>query len=1462
MRCVVPNSLTVIVNEDIDIPITCDDGYLAEKVQPELPKGLKLGKNNIFGKLMVELPSTEYIVKLTNGKEVKITLKSNEISKEQNRELASLKATYTNLIGASQTWYIFQNANNGPESDWNKESFNPAYYPFIWRTYRLATMPEPVGEITTYFRTSFDLTKSFDDIGRFVITISYSHACFIYVNGNLVFTPIDETYAGNYLAMTTTAVSSTNKEIHLPIESFKYGENIIGIEMHTKNDGFMDTRSLSFTLRAENYETDVLPETIFTTVDINGMDIYMEKNPRGIDLANLQRGVDNNFDTKYGTSGNTDSMESLYPNNFTYHFTNGARFVNRMMLASTHANYNFPKTVELYATKRFVGNRGDDSDWIQIVHYSKEENDYAQYTSYTYAPEGSFTTYAAFEAYRIRIVEPFYYYENYGHYMEFMEMRAMYARPDMCFREDLLPTYEGGVSYGSCPDGQGGYTEYSCSESSFSDPVQVCEDAEVTELFYTNNNNTLTFKLGVEKMYVPEHDGIVSDYSMNCPTASSYGFVINSVGIIYGKPTISFNETCEVSYTPYNEEPVQIEVTFEIENTYCDGPAPFPTTVAGQSVTMNCEEISQDYESTGVYTCVADEVPYWEATERCKYKRPTVMFEETSITIVRESQISIYPILVNNYTQLTLSGMSGLSVDQTTGHITGTAPSNLGTYNLFLTAANPDGQNQASCRVVVVNAYTSSLQYPSTITFVTGMYVESEPPQIDAESSIGSCTVNPALPAGLSINCNTGVIFGAAEDVDSDSTTTHTVTITEVSVSSNQFSIEVLKRSCQGDSEFETAYPGGISNKPCTEITATPYGNITKECIFNSETKEASWGNEVDSGCHVAYPTTFSVPSNTFTAVTDSARSFFLNPTPYMYSLYSVTLDPPATGVFVSYASILFYRGSSYIANCTISLTGDETLTQEVEFKVYPPTCTEDGFGTVGGGEVATKPCDLPEYGTISATCSTSQVPYAYVKVRNCHEAYPTSVVYTFPQLYVSFPISTVTPTIENRLDTMTFEWKDDIYPAGLRLDSRTGVISGTPTESTEESPNFIIIVHGDVDKEVEVNINVILLKCEATEIFPETEAGKTGMASCQEGYEGYQSAECTVRTVSGSYVASFGSISNQCTAAPPSFTYTEPTEAFIVNQDRVSLRPTYNENVYRSLVWSSSNLPAGLSIDSNTGEISGIPTAVPENSRVTIFITAQQDELTSSPYGLTLYISTDRLCKAVDGRPISTVGVVMDSPCTGGKVGNQRYECLSGGEWSELIVANCTNPNIKSGDNGTVQWDFTINDFSIDDITLNDIDGFRQGFARMLEIEISRVQVAIIKFTEETSRLLQEIDSVNIGVYVDTDNLVTAAYVSEILPRFRTNTQFRTTFVSVAGSNSKISSSLSTLDITVGQTIFPEVVKEDDGLSTTWIIVISVVGGVAVLLLLILICCCVCYCKANKQASHEKQPAKKHNKV
>ena len=185
---------------------------------------------------------------------------------------------------------------------------------------------------------------------------------------------------------------------------------------------------------------------------------------------------------------------------------------------------------------------------------------------------------------------------------------------------------------------------------------------------------------------------------------------------------------------------------------------------------------------------------------------------------------------------------------------------------------------------------------------------------------------------------------------------------------------------------------------------------------------------------------------------------------------------------------------------------------------------------------------------------------------------------------------------------------------------------------------------------------------CPGIDDYPSVGEGEISPAGCEEGYSGYSYRTCTN--------GQLGEINNQyCTQKlPDKLTYGSTLYNLILDTNSVISAPEYVNIIEEFYLDENVFLPTGLTLNTVTGEISGIPTEESNLKTYTIYGKNQ-----AGTTFVTINISVHKgTCKAEGNFPTTSVGevYVYDCALSGSYVGTQKRACVLGetdGEWQSV---------------------------------------------------------------------------------------------------------------------------------------------------------------------------------------------------
>ena len=184
---------------------------------------------------------------------------------------------------------------------------------------------------------------------------------------------------------------------------------------------------------------------------------------------------------------------------------------------------------------------------------------------------------------------------------------------------------------------------------------------------------------------------------------------------------------------------------------------------------------------------------------------------------------------------------------------------------------------------------------------------------------------------------------------------------------------------------------------------------------------------------------------------------------------------------------------------------------------------------------------------------------------------------------------------------------------------------------------------------------------CPGIDNYPSVAEGQISPGPCNDGFSGY-----SYRTCSGGVLGEVQM--DKCSyKTPTNVRYRSTRYTFVMGIASTTGLPTYRNIVTRWFVDDGVELPAGLTLNEETGEISGIPTDVMDNQPFTVFA-RNPNGAASVTIELSVRVGH---CIAEGVFPTTKVGTVAKFQCStqGNYVGTQTRGCVLGekdGEWQK----------------------------------------------------------------------------------------------------------------------------------------------------------------------------------------------------
>lgn len=706
------------------------------------------------------------------------------------------------------------------------------------------------------------------------------------------------------------------------------------------------------------------------------------------------------------------------------------------------------------------------------------------------------------------------------------------------------------------------------------------------------------------------------------------GLSINSsTGVIAGTPTVAANFPAQVTVTNNSGSPstsftfivstgapalssipnqtTQVNVPYSFDlSTYASGNSLQYTVSdlpAGLSVNTSTGLISGTPTVTGSFplsVTVSNSGGQANSsfTLNVVYAAPTISNPGTQspVTVGIPYSLNMAPYATGSALTFSASGLpTGLTIDSSTGLISGIPTATIpAPVSVTVTVTNTGGSASTTFDINLVDQ-APSIQSPGNLSATTASpYSFAMQPYTTGNNLIYTSTGLAA--AGLTINSSTGVISGTPP---SSGTYPVTITVTNSGGTATTPSFNLIV-----DSTTSISNPGNRS----TPINS-PYSLDMSAYTTGTSLTYSGTGLNV-AGLNLSINPTTGVISGTPTAI----------------GTYPVTIQVDAPGgpstsfnIQVTQVAPTFSNPSNQTVNLGTPYTLDTATYATGADLTFSATNLPPGLSIASNGVISGTPTTVGSYTVIlTATNSAGSANAQY-----------TLTVQNPPPALATIPDQTSMVSIPFSLNTSTYATGSNLtysatgLPAGLVINPSTGTISGTPTavaltpvpvsvtitnSAGSASQSFNMVVNptpptltnpGSFSFPVNTPITPINLASYATGTnLTYSATGLTGTGLSIDSSTGVISGTPTSPVVISvtATVTNVGGSASQ--TFPITFTTTPPVMASIPNQSIITGNSIQlnlsNYTTGAGITYSATNLPAGLSLNSSTGIISGAATA------------------------------------------------------------------------------------------------------------------------------------------------------------------------------------------------------------------------------------------------------------------------------
>jgi len=527
---------------------------------------------------------------------------------------------------------------------------------------------------------------------------------------------------------------------------------------------------------------------------------------------------------------------------------------------------------------------------------------------------------------------------------------------------------------------------------------------------------------------------------------------------------------------------------------------------------------------------------------------------------------------------------------------------------------------------VTCNFTSGATNSPPSITFVGNpfTYTQNIPITTNTPAVLGTittCTVNPALPTGLTIDNATCAISGTP--TTTQSATTYTITAsnafgsTTTSISMAVANIPPSALAYTGSpfvyienngtiATLTPTFSGSISTCSVSPTLPTGLSLNNTTCTISGSPTAVQAATSYTITASNAYGSTNTVISITVNIAPPSALAFTGSPFTFSQGLAITTITPTVSGVVTGCSTSPALPTGLVIDNTTCAISGAPTISQTAT--TYTLTASN------ASGNTST---------TIQITVNNSAPSGLFYSA--------SSYIYT-----KGLAIAVNTPTVSGSITNCS---ATPSLPTGLTLNTTTCAISGTPTTTqlaafytitasnaygntsvilsimvNETAPSSLTYAGGPYTYTqglaITTNTPTISGTITGCSISPTLPAGLViDNSTCAISGTPTASRSGTWYTVlasnaNGQTTATINITVN--TSAPSELVYTGSPFIYTQNAAIATLTPTVTGTI--TICSASPALPAGLTINNTTCAISGTPTALQTSTPHTI--------TASNPYG------------------------------------------------------------------------------------------------------------------------------------------------------------------------------------------------------------------------------------------------------
>ncbi|MCB1157295.1 MAG: putative Ig domain-containing protein, partial [Leptospiraceae bacterium] len=573
---------------------------------------------------------------------------------------------------------------------------------------------------------------------------------------------------------------------------------------------------------------------------------------------------------------------------------------------------------------------------------------------------------------------------------------------------------------------------------------------------------------------------------------------------------------------------------------------------------------------------------------------------------------------------------SGLSFDTVTGRITGTPTSSSELLKYTVTAKNTAGETKTEIQIAVNEEAPTYLGYTEpAVTYTQNTLIQPNSPLI-AGSGL-SYKVEPALPSGLVLNSKTGVISGIPSTVNASTKYTVTATNTGGSISTEL----VLTVNDAAPSSLNYGISSLLLTKDVSISPIMPSVTGTVTAYTVSPSLPPVLKLDPSTGKLYGTPSALQLTPETYTVTASNVSGSSV------YSFQITVEDSAPKGLSYPVSSLSLTKGVSL--SSIIPVVSGTVTAYSVSPSLPSGLVLNTRTGELSG--IPQSPQSVTTY-TITAVNTKGSVSFPlYITVE---DTAPSALSYVNSSYRYTKGV-TISPIVPSVTGTVTRYSVAPSLPAGLNINSITGVISGTPEAATTISSYTVTASNpkGSISFPISITVSegapsglnyagspYIFTKASPIQTLKPNLTGTASSYTVSPALPSGLNINSVTGEISGTPLSlaanttytvtasnAYGSVSFplQLTVndyPPYSLSYSKSAYIFTKGISIAALSPSISGTVISYSV--SPALPSGLSINQTTGVISGTPTAV---SGTTTYLVVATNSAGSTSISLNLSI-------------------------------------------------------------------------------------------------------------------------------------------------------------------------------------------------------------------------------------------------